>query len=145
VILNSFPYFAPQLRLSLAIHGLGILPWGAMPLVRRLTAFRMHSKHTHRDDVQRFLALTRQSTKTGYIGRLRILERYDVRHRLHDIRCPTLFLAAEQDHLVPSEAQARLMAARVPGSTVRVLSGHGHICLIAPSIDLSSVLADWRR
>ena len=73
VILNSFPYFAPQLRLRLAIHGLGVLPWGAMPLVRRLTAFRLHSKHTHRDDVRRFLGLTRQSTKTGYIGRLRLL------------------------------------------------------------------------
>jgi pimeloyl-ACP methyl ester carboxylesterase len=145
VILNSFPYFAPQLRLRLAIHGLGILPWGAMPLVRRLTAFRMHSKHTHRDDVQRFLTLTRQSTKTGYIGRLRILEQYDVRHRLHDIRCPTLFLAAEQDHLVPSVPQARYMATRVSGSTVRVLNGHGHICLIAQSINLASVLADWLR
>jgi pimeloyl-ACP methyl ester carboxylesterase len=143
VILNSFPHFAPQLRLRLAIHGLGILPWGAMPLVRRLTAFRMHSKHTHRDDVQRFLALTRQSTKTGYIGRLRILERYDVRHRLHDIRCPTLFLAAEQDHLVPSVPQARYMATHVSESTVRVLGGHGHICLIAQSIDLASILADW--
>ena len=144
VILNSFPYFAPQFRLRLAIHGLGVLPWGAMPLVRRLTAFRLHSQHTHREDVQRFLALTRQSTKAGYTGRLRLLGRYDVRDRLHEIRCPTLFLAAEQDHLVPSVSQARYMAARVPGSTVRVLDGHGHICLIARSIDLSSVLGAWR-
>jgi len=145
VILNSFPYFAPQLRLRLAIHGLGVLPWGAMPLVRRLTAFRLHSKHTHRDDVRRFLGLTRQSTKTGYIGRLRLLREYDVRHRLHEIRSPTLFLASQEDHLVPSVAQAQLMAAVVPGSTVRVLHGHGHICLIAPSIDLASVLAEWPR
>ena len=116
-----------------------------MPLVRRLTAFRLHSKHTHHDDVQRFLALTRQSTKEGYVGRLKLLQQYDVRHRLHEIACPTLFLAAEQDHLIPSVSQARYMAARVAGSTVRVLDGHGHICLIAPSIDLSSVLSDWRQ
>jgi pimeloyl-ACP methyl ester carboxylesterase len=114
-----------------------------MPLVRRLTAFRLHSKHTHRDDVQRFLTLTRQSTKAGYVGRLKLLSQYDVRHRLREIRCPTLFLAAEQDHLVPSVAQARLMAPLVPQSTVRVLGGHGHICLIAQSIDLASILADW--
>jgi 3-oxoadipate enol-lactonase len=145
VILNSFPYFGPRFSLRLAIHGLGVLPWGAMPLVRRLTAFRLHSKHTHRDDVQRFLALTRPSTKAGYVGRLKLLGEYDVRHRLHEIRCPTLFLAAEQDHLVPSVSQARYMAARAPRSTVRVLDGHGHICLIAPSIDLSSILGDWRR
>jgi pimeloyl-ACP methyl ester carboxylesterase len=116
-----------------------------MPLVRELTAFRLHSQHTHRDDVQHFLALTRQSTKKGYVGRLRLLREYDVRHRLHEIRRPTLFLAAEHDHLVPSVSQARYMSARVPGSAVRVLEGHGHICLIAESIDLSSVLGDWRR
>jgi pimeloyl-ACP methyl ester carboxylesterase len=39
VVLNSFPYFAPQLRLRLAALGLRALPWGAMGLVRRLTAF----------------------------------------------------------------------------------------------------------
>jgi pimeloyl-ACP methyl ester carboxylesterase len=116
-----------------------------MPLVRRLTAYRMHSKHTHRDDVQRFLALTRHSTKAGYIGRLRLLRQFDVRHRLHEIRCSTLFLAAEQDHLVPSVPQARYMATRVSGSAVHVLDGHGHICLIAPAIDLASILAEWRR
>ena len=44
VILNSFPYFSPQYRLRLAIAGLTVLPWGAMPLVRRLTAFRLHSQ-----------------------------------------------------------------------------------------------------
>jgi len=143
VILNSFPYFAPQHRLRLAIHGLGILPWGAMPLVRRLTASRMHSAHTHRDDIARFVELTRASTKEGYVGRLRILQQYDVRDRLHEIRRPTLFLAAEQDQLVPSVAQARLMSGRVPGSVVRVLRGHGHICLIAPEIDLASMLAEW--
>ena len=144
IILNSFPYFIPQFRLRLATYGLAALPWGAMPLVRRLTAFRLHSKHTHRDDVHRFLTLTRQSTKPGYVGRLKLLQQYDVRHRLHEIRCPTLFLAAEQDHLVPSVAQARYMAARVAGSTVRVLPGHGHICLIAPGLDLGSVLNEWR-
>jgi hypothetical protein len=32
------------------------------------------------------------------------------------------------------------MAARVPGATVHVLAGHGHICLIAPNIDLEEIL-----
>jgi len=55
-----------------------------------------------------------------------------------------LFLAADQDHLVPSVTQARLMAARVPNATVRVLEGHGHICLIAPDVDLAEILSSWR-
>ena len=141
VILNSFPYFAPQRRLRLAAVGLGALPWGAMGLVRRLTAFRLH---THRQEIDRFMELTARASRGGYINRLKLLMQYDVRHRLHELRAPTLFLAADRDHLVPSIAQARYMAARVPGSMLRVLEGHGHICLIAPDIDLEALLNESR-
>jgi hypothetical protein len=36
------------------------------------------------------------------------------------------------------------MAARVPGAVMRILEGHGHICLIAPGVDLEQVLKEWR-
>jgi 3-oxoadipate enol-lactonase len=145
VILNSFPHFAPQIRLRLAIAGLRVLPWGAMPLVRHLTAFRLHSRHTHRADIRQFVALTERATRDGYINRLRLLTRFDIRDRLRDIRQPTLFLASERDHLVPAVAQARYMAARVPTSVVRILDGHGHICLIAPGLDLAAILHQWQE
>jgi pimeloyl-ACP methyl ester carboxylesterase len=144
VILNSFPYFAPQLRLRLAALGLGALPWGAMGFVRRLTASRLHSPHTHRQEIQRFMALTARASRAGYINRLKLLMQYDVRHRLHELRPPTLFLAADRDRLVPSVAQARYMSAHVPGSALRVLEGHGHICLIAPDLNLEALLNEWR-
>jgi 3-oxoadipate enol-lactonase len=143
VILNSFPHFAPQFSLKLAVAGLTILPWGAMPLVRHLTAFRLHSRHTHRADVKEFIRLTAHASRDGYINRLKILRRYDVRDRLHEITAPTLFLAAELDHLIPSVAQASYMASRVPLSVLKVLEGHGHICLIAPDIDLCQLLKEW--
>jgi len=145
VILNSFPHFTPQVRLRLAVLGVSALPWGAMGLIRRLTAFRMHSRHTHRQELRTFMARTASATRAGYLNRLKLLTRYDVRERLAELRAPTLFLAAEQDHLVPSVAQAEYMARRVPGSTVRVLSGHGHICLIAPDIDLRQILEEWQQ
>ena len=145
VILNSFPYFAPQVRLRLAIAGLAVLPWGAMPLVRQLTAFRLHSPHTHRAEVRQFIELTAHATRDGYINRLKLLRRYDVRDRLHDIRQPALFLASEHDHLVPAVAQARYMANRVPSSVMRILKGHGHICLIAPDVDLAQILNEWQE
>ncbi len=143
IILNSFPHFGPQVRLRMAIAGLKILPWGAMPLVRHLTAFRLHSPHTHRTEVRQFIARTVHATREGYLNRLTLLKRFDVRDRLRDIQCPVLFLAAENDHLVPSVEQARYMAERVPGSVMRILEGHGHICLIAPDIDLGTILAGW--
>jgi pimeloyl-ACP methyl ester carboxylesterase len=144
VIINSFPHFTPQIRLHLARLGLRALPWGAMGVIRRLTASRLHSRHTHRAEIRRFMDLTATASRDGYCNRLRVLTRYDVRQRLQDIRVPTLFLASDQDHLVPSIAQAQYMAARLPGSTVRVLDGHGHICLIAPDIDLARILGDWQ-
>lgn len=143
VILNSFPHFDPQFRLQLAIAGLNILPWGAMSMVRHLTAFRLHSGHTHRAEVKKFIQLTAHASRTGYLNRLKLLRQYDVRDRLRDIRVPTLFLAAEHDHLVPSVEQATYMAAHVPSSVLRILQGHGHICLIAPDIDLSAILHEW--
>lgn len=143
VILNSFPRFLPQFRLHLAIAALQLMPWGAMPIVRRLTAFRLHSPHTHAAEVERFLELTRDLSREGYVGRLRILTRYDARPHLGGIRVPTLLLAAERDHLVPSVAQATYMAERIPGATMQVLAGHGHICLIAPDLSLAVLLNGW--
>jgi pimeloyl-ACP methyl ester carboxylesterase len=143
VILNSFPYFGPQYRLRLARWGIGAMPWGAMQAVRALTAWRLHSKHTHAKEMRRFLQLTSASTKTGYLNRLRLLESYDVRARLAELRMPVLYLAADEDHLIPSVAQARAMAARVPRATVRVLEGHGHSCFLARDLDLAAILAEW--
>jgi pimeloyl-ACP methyl ester carboxylesterase len=143
VVLNSFPYFSPQARLRLAVAAIRAMPWGAMPLVRRLTAFRLHSRHTHRDDIRRFLELTGRASREGYLNRLRLLQRFDVRERLPEISAPALFLASEHDHLVPAVAQARYMAERVPASVMRILAGHGHICLISPDLDLAAILREW--
>lgn len=144
VVLNSFPRFLPQYRLALALLGLRLMPWGAMPLVRRATAFRLHSRHTHGREIRHFLHLMRATTRDGYLGRLAILRDYDLRERLPDIRVPTLFLAADADRLVPAVREGTYMAARVPGATLRILRGHGHVCLIAPDVDLSALLADWQ-
>jgi pimeloyl-ACP methyl ester carboxylesterase len=143
VVINSFARFLPQHRLDAAIVALRLMPWGAMPLVRRLTAFRLHSRFTHRTEIRRFLAETRQTTRAGYLNRLRILTEYDARPHLGRIARPTLFVASDRDHLVPAVAQARYMVARVPGARLHVLEGHGHICLIAPGVDLARIIADW--
>lgn len=143
-ILNSFPYFTPQFRLWVAIHGLKALPWGAMQLSRRLTASRLHSAHTHEQEVRRFITLTATATRDGYVGRLKLLRTYDVRDQLHTLEPATLFLASEYDHLVPSVAQARYMAERAPRAQMQILRGHGHICLIAPDINLETIVTNWR-
>ena len=143
VVLNSFPYFRPQFRLRLASAGIRLIPWGAMRLVRRVTSFRIHSHHTHRDDVKRFFELTAAATRHGYLNRLAILTRYDVRERLRQLHVPILFLAADEDHIIPSVSQARLMAASAPNATMMILRGYGHSCFLAQSLDLHAILQGW--
>lgn len=143
VVLNSFTRITPKIKLYAAIAATSIVPWGAMGIVRRFTGARLQSSHTHRDEIRRFLLLTRAITREGYTNRLRILTRYDLRERLKDIRVPTLFLAADEDHLIPSVEQATYMAARVPGAIVRILKGHGHGCFLAPDLDLDVILQEW--
>jgi len=145
VVINSFARFLPQHRLDAALASLRFIPWGAMLLVRRFTAFRMHSRFTHRHEIHRFLQEMRYTTKEGYLNRLRILKAYDMRPHLKDLSMPTLFVASTEDNLVPSVEQAKYMAARVPDASVRLLDGHGHICLIAPGVDLGEILDRWGR
>lgn len=143
VILNSFPYFAPQARLRLGHTLLSATPWGVMRIVRRLTGWRMHSQHTGRDEIRRFHQLMRATTRRGYLSRLKMLRDYDVRTRLAELAVPVLYLAGDRDALVPAVEQATLMASLTPRASMRVLAGHGHTCLIAPDLDLGMVLEDW--
>jgi pimeloyl-ACP methyl ester carboxylesterase len=143
VILNSFAHFGSQARLWLGYHLLRATPWGMMRIVRQLSARRLHSPHTERDEIRRFHDLMRAATREGYLSRLRILRDYDVRPQLPSLRVPVLYLAADRDTLVPAVEQARLMTELTPQATMRVLEGHGHSCLIAPDLDLADILDEW--
>ncbi len=143
VILNSFAHFGSQARLWLGYHLLRATPWGMMRIIRQLNAHRMHSSQTERDEIRRYHELMRASTRQGYLSRLRILRDYDIRGQLPSLAAPVLYLAADRDTLVPSVEQARLMSELTPDATMRVLEGHGHSCLIAPDMDLASILEDW--
>lgn len=143
VILNSFAYY-PQAMLRVGYQLLRATPWSVMHLVRRVNARRMHSPHTEPEEIRRFLEVMRATTtREGYLSRMRILRGYDIRPRLPELRAPALYLAADQDTLVPAVKQARLMSDLSPAGTMRVLEGHGHSCLIAPDIDLGAIIDEW--
>lgn len=143
VILNSFSRITPRAKLQLALMAMRLVPWRTMQWVRTLTAARLHSAHTHAEEIERFLLLTRGTSREGYRNRLRILTQYDLRPALHALRVPTLFLAADEDHLIPSVREGRYMASRVPNGTLRILEGHGHGCFLAPDLNLEHLLHEW--
>jgi pimeloyl-ACP methyl ester carboxylesterase len=143
VIINSFSRAPRRLQLRLAPLALRMLPWGAMPLVRRFTGHRLHSPHALPEDLEEFHERSKQIGREGYIHRLEMLRDYDVRERLREIQAPALFLAGDRDQLVPSVREAEFMSARVPNAEMRVLEGYGHICLINHDLDLLELVEPW--
>lgn len=143
VILNSFANFGSPARLWLGYHLLRATPWGMMRLVRQLNGRRMHSPGTDPEEIRRFLQLMQSTTREGYLSRLHILRDYDIRDQLASIEVPVLYLAADRDVVLPSVDQARLMTSLTPRSSMRVLEGHGHSCLVAPNLDLAAILDEW--
>ncbi len=143
VIVNSFPVIRQRWKLFLGPLALRLLPWGAMPIVRRFTEARLHSPHAQPEDLHEFRERSKQIGKAGYLRRLEILRHYDVRDRLGELRLPVLFLAGDRDQLLPAVAEARYMAARVPRGTAVVLEGYGHICMINHDFDLMDYLGPW--
>ena len=143
VIVNSFPVIRQRARLRLAPALLKAFPWSAMNYARRLSGSRLHSPDTLPEDLSKYHQAVSGGGRSGYIRRLEILRYYDIQERLGEIATPTLFLASDQDRVVPSVSEARFMAARMPRATVKVLEGYGHICLIHHDLDLRREIVDW--
>jgi pimeloyl-ACP methyl ester carboxylesterase len=143
VIVNSFPWLHRRIQLRTAPLLLKIVPWAAMPAIRRLTESRLHSPHASDDDLAEFHRRCRHIGRAGYRRRLEILAGYDIRHRLGEIETPTLFLAGDRDRLLPSTRWGRYMAERVPAAEYHELAGYGHVCLINEDLDLRELVVPW--
>ncbi len=72
------------------------------------------------------------------------LQRRDERDGLDYIRCPTLVIAAAQDALRSLEEAEELTRA-IPGATMRVVGGSGHMIPIEAPRELASLILDWLR
>jgi len=143
VILNSFPVIHSRLRLLVGPWLLRCFPWGAMPLVRRYTEQHLHSPHASADDLHEFHERSKQIGRAGYIRRLEILRSYDIRNQLPRLEPPVLFLASDQDRLLPSVAEAHFMCALAPRASMEILRGYGHVCLINRDLDLLGRITPW--
>ena len=130
---DATPCGASHSGALLAPVGLGFLWYGAS----------RNRRCTPRTRAKEFHDRSRAIGRTGYIRRLEILRSYDIRDRLPEIETRTLFLAADQDHLVASVDEARTMATRMSNASVKVLEGLRHICLVSHDFDLRSVIEPW--
>jgi 3-oxoadipate enol-lactonase len=143
VIVNSFPKIDQRVKLRVAPPLLKLVPWGAMPFIRRYTSAHLHSPHALPEDLHEFRERAKQIDRDAYIRRLEILRDFDIREQLSSIDVPTLFLAGDVDRLLPSVRWARFMHERVRGSRIQVLEGYGHVCLINHDLHLIDHVGPW--
>ena len=142
-IVNSFPRLDQRVKLRVAPRLLKMMPWGAMPFVRRYTSAHLHSPHALPEDLHEFRERAKQIDRDSYIRRLEIIADFDIRDRLSEIEAPTMFLAGDRDRLLPSVRWGEFMNERVPDSRLHVLEGYGHVCLINHDLDLIDYVGPW--
>jgi len=145
VIVNSFPYLDNRIQLALAPRITRLIPWVAMPTIRRVTEHRLHSPHTLDEDLLEFRTRMRGIERDGYLRRLEILSHYDIRQSLSEISVPVLLVAGTADRLVPSARWGTFMRQRLPNAELVLLEDYGHCCLINHDLDLHELVEDWWR
>jgi pimeloyl-ACP methyl ester carboxylesterase len=89
------------------------------------------------------LAMMRATGPERYVRQQRaIMARPDARPLLARIEAPTLVLVGAEDQITPPEV-AREMAGRIPGASLVVVPGAGHLSTIEEPEPVSRALADW--
>jgi pimeloyl-ACP methyl ester carboxylesterase len=113
--LRVLPYYLVR---TLLIYALSPRSQARM-VAKRL--FPDPSQHELRDEL---ISQIGQADPGGYRASVRILSRFNVTDRLHEINAPTLVITGDKDTTVPPEVQS-LLVKKIPCSTqVRLSAGH---------------------
>jgi 3-oxoadipate enol-lactonase len=92
------------------------------------------------DAVHRMIA---QARREGIVGALEaMMSRPDSTPMLSDIDVPTLVVVGEQDEITPP-AEARAMQRRIPGSTLEIIAGAGHLGNVERPAAFNHVLTEF--
>lgn len=66
-------------------------------------------------------------------------DRFDLRERLHDLRCPTVVVCGDADRMTPLKHSAELHAS-IAGASLAVVPGAGHMAMIERPAAVSAAL-----
>jgi pimeloyl-ACP methyl ester carboxylesterase len=111
-------------------------------LSRTAVATSLHPKD--RDNEALIERVRAMGTRLGgeVFRRQSMLERPGDLQRLHEIRCPTLVVAASHDQLRSME-EARELQAGIPGAILEVIEDSGHMIPIEAPERLAKVIVPW--
>jgi pimeloyl-ACP methyl ester carboxylesterase len=97
----------------------------------------LHQQELHREFIDRWA----QNNKKAYLTSLRALIGWSVADRIHNIRCPTLIVTADQDYTSVSYKQA--YAAAIPSAEVAVIRHSRHMSPIDQRDEFNSTLNEF--
>jgi pimeloyl-ACP methyl ester carboxylesterase len=137
-LINTFPYYRPRRRILL---GRRLVPLLRVKRLQSIKNFIVDRVLTHegvpKEDREVYRRIVQLVNFGAYQRRLELVQQVDLRPRLHEIMVPTLLFASGRDKIVPSIAEARFMASRIPDSTVYEFPKAGHALLLTPGFLLS--------
>ncbi len=144
ILVNSFASFPHRAKINLGVALYSVLPYSLLKAYRTKTApHTLFSADVAEEDRRAFREHTRDVQPAGYLARLRIIRRTDLRARLPEIKVPALVVAGTEDNLLNAVAAARVMAAGLPRSRLKLLEGTGHMALLSNRIQVRDWLAEF--
>jgi pimeloyl-ACP methyl ester carboxylesterase len=75
----------------------------------------------------------------GYRAQIAAVLAHDSFDRLPAIECPTLVVTGDDDRIIPAQS-SRVVAERIPGAALRVVSGAGHLFFVERPEETAEVL-----
>lgn len=140
ILVNSFAAFPHPRKIGLGVALYSLLPYSLIKAFRGKTARRtLFTDDIAEEDRLAFRENTRLVEREGYLSRLRIIKRTDLRSRLPEIKVPVLIVAGTEDRLLDSVAAARLMNRGLRRSRLKLLEGTGHVALLSSRVRVR----DW--
>ena len=144
ILVNSFASFPHRAKINLGVALYTVLPYSLLKAYRTKTApHTLFSDDVCEEDRRAFRENTREVRPEGYLARLRIIRRTDLRPSLAQIKVPALVVAGTEDHLLDAVGAARVMTAGLPRARLRLLEGTGHMALLSGRVRVRDWLTDF--
>lgn len=141
VLINTFPSYRWKIRISLACRVSALLRWRGMRGVKSFIAERiLVHEGILPEDRRRYHEIVSLIDPAAYRRRLELVRDSALRERLGEITAPTLLLASGRDKIVPSVAEARFMASRIPNARLYEFPRAGHALLLTPGFSLAEYI-----
>jgi len=144
ILVNSFASFPNRAKINLGVALYSVLPYSLLKAYRTRTAgSTLFSDDIEEEDRLAFRQNTREVHPEGYLSRLRIIRRADLRPRLAEIKVPTLIVAGREDRLLNATFAARVLAKGLPHARLKILEGTGHMALLSNRVRVREWLTEF--